>query len=97
MKIPQLENFLVGRKIQINEEERVISDLPESVVGNCAFPVVLRTFMNALVQHAERRLELPRENGLYMFNHGNHSHWVMLSTRPPNVGVQPAGPETKVG
>src|SRR5438552_650575 len=73
MKIAQLGSFLAGREIQINKKERVVSDPPKSVVGNSSVPVLLRTLPDASVQHAERRLELARENCLDVFNHGNHS------------------------
>ena len=72
--IAQRELCLVRREVKIYEEQRVIRDLPETVIGNLPFPVLLRTLPDAVVQHAERRLELARENRLYIFNHGNRSH-----------------------
>jgi hypothetical protein len=69
--IVKRERFLGGRKVEIDEEERVVSDLPEGVVCNPAFLVLRRALSKAIVQHAQRCLELARENRFYIFNHGD--------------------------
>src|SRR5439155_13908497 len=74
VKLPQLECFLARRQIQINIEERVISNLPKSVVGDFAVPMRLGTLPDAVVEHAQRRLELAGEDFSEMFNHGSFSH-----------------------
>jgi hypothetical protein len=58
----------------------MISDLPKSVIGNFAFPMLLRTLLNTLVQHAKRGFELAGENRFHIFNHGSSAKGPKSST-----------------
>ena len=85
-EIAQHERVLVAwRETQIDPEEGVIRDRAEREVGDLAFPMVQGTGADAVVDHAQGRLELVGENLLYEFNHGNQSHENVLSNRPPNL------------
>jgi hypothetical protein len=86
VKITQHERVRVARReTQIDPEEGVIRDRAEREVGDLAFPMVRGTGADAVVDHAQGRLELVGENLLYVFNHGNQSHGNALSNRPPNL------------
>src|SRR5262249_13129061 len=82
MQVPQLECSLVVRQIQIDEEERVVGNLPKRVVGDLAFPAILRTLPNAVVQHAQGGLELARENRPQVVAHGGSLSSCDCRTRP---------------
>ena len=55
----------------LSSREGVIGDLPKGVVGDLAVPVLWRTLTDALVQHAQRRFKLAREDRADILNHGN--------------------------
>src|SRR5688500_6182819 len=71
VKLAQLEGRLVaGREIEVEPEERVIRHPAKRAVGDLPFPVLGRTGADALVQHAQRRLELAGENRFDVLGHG---------------------------
>src|SRR5262245_1727392 len=61
----------------------MVSDLPEGAVGDLTLPVLRRALADALVEHTQRRLELARENGLEVVDHGSHSR--VSASRLPSI------------
>src|SRR5262249_53709460 len=62
-----------GTEVQVAVKQRMVSDLPEVAVGDLTLPVLRRTLADALVEHTQGSLELVRENGLEVVDHGTHS------------------------
>src|SRR5262245_30505958 len=69
----RLEGLKAGTEVQVAVKQRMVSDLPEVAVGDLTLPVLRRTLADALVEHTQGSLELVRENGLEVVDHGTHS------------------------
>src|ERR1700722_2841516 len=77
--VAEYERLLAPGQIQIGEEERVIGDVPERVIGDPAFPMRRAAGRDALVHHAESGVELVRENLSREFDHRGFWHITYLS------------------